>query len=75
MSVSEFLDALSYSLQLPDGVIVGFQDRTGKIFLQIYGIGLIITPSYVCSHPQDLRNETYDVMLKSAVQQPVAPQQ
>jgi hypothetical protein len=30
MKVPEFLDALSYSLQLPDGQIVGFQDRNGN---------------------------------------------
>jgi len=30
MSVYEFLDALSFSLSLPDGVIVGFQDRQGS---------------------------------------------
>ena len=69
MSVQEFLDALTFSLSLPDGVIVGFQDRTGKHPYQINNryIGLIITPSYVCCNPQDLRNETYDVMLKSSV--------
>lgn len=31
MQVAEFLDALSYSLSLPDGHIVGFQDRNGKL--------------------------------------------
>ena len=30
MKVPEFLDALTYSLQLPDGHIVGFQDRNGR---------------------------------------------
>jgi|Laugresu1bdmlbsd_1035121.scaffolds.fasta_scaffold90689_2 hypothetical protein len=49
MKVQEFLDALSYSLQLPDGQIVGFQDRNGKKNTYTnYFEGLIITPSFVC---------------------------
>jgi hypothetical protein len=31
MTVLEFLEALSFTMQLPEnGVIVGFQDRNGK---------------------------------------------
>lgn len=48
MKVPEFLDALSYSLQLPDGQIVGFQDRNGKDTCFYILVGLIITPSFVC---------------------------
>eukprot|EP00347_Sterkiella_histriomuscorum_P013336 403365107 len=59
LKVDEFLDALSYSLQLPDGVIVGFQDRTG----------LIITPSFIVANPLEIKNEPYEVMLKSQTQQ------
>jgi hypothetical protein len=33
MQVPEFLDALAFSLSLPDGQIVGFQDRNGKALL------------------------------------------
>jgi nitrate reductase NapAB chaperone NapD len=35
MQVPEFLDALSYSLNLPEGHIVGFQDRNGKLIMKI----------------------------------------
>lgn len=30
MNTEEFLDALSFSLSLPDGHVVGFRDVTGK---------------------------------------------
>ena len=29
------------------------------------GVGLIITPSFVCHNSQDLRNETYDILIKN----------
>lgn len=45
MNTEEFLDALLFSLNLPDGQIVGFKDITGKFFLIMIFIGLIITPS------------------------------
>ncbi|CDW71526.1 UNKNOWN [Stylonychia lemnae] len=64
LKVHEFLEALSYSLQLPDGVIVGFQDRSG----------LIVTPSFICLNPQEIKNEQYDVMLKSQNQSFVSQQ-
>ena len=63
--MAEFLDALSYSLSLPDGHIVGFQDRNGKSATHDICLGLIITPSFVCHNSQDLRSETYDVLIKN----------
>jgi hypothetical protein len=35
MSTQEFLDALSFALNLPDGHIVGFKDITGKFIKNI----------------------------------------
>ena len=70
MKVPELIDALSYSLGLPEGSqIVGFQDRNGKFIEHLHPtIGLIITPSFVCLNSQDLRNETYDVLIKNTNQ-------
>ena len=73
--MSEFLDALSYSFQLQDSeVIVGFQDRNGNrhiILFNLYydinckNLGLIITPSFVCTNFQELRaNEPYEMLIK-----------
>jgi hypothetical protein len=69
MNTQEFLDALSFALNLPDGQIVGFKDITGKSHNNVslwLLIGLIITPSHVCQFPEILRQEAHEVMLKLA---------
>ena len=48
------MDALCYTLELPDGQIVGFRDNTG----------LLVTPSQVCAHPEGLNKEEYEVLLR-----------
>jgi len=54
MIVQELTDALCHALDLPEGQIVGFKDKTG----------LLVTPSMVCSCPEQLNNDHYEVMLK-----------
>jgi len=37
-------------------------------------LGLIVTPSFICLNPQEIKNEPYDVMLKSQTQSFVSSQ-
>jgi hypothetical protein len=63
MSVQEFLDALSYALQLSSfSQIVGFRDPH---------TGVIIPPSIVISDLDQInKNETYEVMIRQVSSQP-----
>lgn len=63
MSVQEFLDALSYALQLSSfSQIVGFRDPHS---------GVIIPPSIVISDLDQInKNETYEVMIRQVSSQP-----